>query len=227
MTIADQLVATGRRWKSYQQALPLGSADLIDYGDGTYSNLSPVNQANVAHLYAVKHNPFVYFDDVQRNPGRENGLGNVVALEGIDGLYADLRAGHMPAFSFISPAQCHDMHGVAHAGVFCATDANTIQMGDAMVKKLVGAIRGSETWKEGNNVIIVMWDENDFTDTPNLVGMIVDTSYGPHGVKSAVPYNHHSLLKTLETGFGVGCLNHACDAGVQVMTDMFGGGDRR
>jgi len=102
----------------------------------------------------------------------------VVALEGIDGLYADLRAGHMPAFSFISPTSATTCTACQRR-VFCATDANTIQMGDAMVKKLVGAIRGSETWKEGNNVIIVMWDENDFTDTPNLVGMIVDTSYDP------------------------------------------------
>jgi hypothetical protein len=63
-----------------------------------------------------------------------------------------------------------------------------------------------------NNVTIVMWDENDFSNSPNLVGLIVDTSYGVHGVKSAKPYNHHSLLKTLEAGFGLGCLNHACDS---------------
>jgi hypothetical protein len=58
----------------------------------------------------------------------------------------------------------------------------------------------------------VMWDENDVSNSPNLVGMIVDTSYRVHGVKSAKPYNHHSLLKTLEAGFGLGCLNHACDS---------------
>ena len=119
------------------------------------------------------------------------------------------------------------MHGVANAGAFCATDANTIQMGDATIEKLVTAIKGAEAWKEGNNAIIVMWDENDFTNTPNLGGMIVDTSYGVHGVKSATPYNHHSLLKTLETAFGLDCLNHACDSGVQVMADMFARGDRR
>jgi len=26
-----------------------------------------------------------------------------------------------------------------------------------------------------------MWDENDFSNNPNLVGMIVDTNYGVHG----------------------------------------------
>jgi hypothetical protein len=29
------------------------------------------------------------------------------------------------------------------------------------------------------------------------------------------------LLKTLEAGFGVPCLNHACDASVHVMSDLF------
>jgi len=55
MTIADQLVATGGagspisrpcRWQRRPDRLRRR----------TYSNLSPVNQANVAHLYAVKHN---------------------------------------------------------------------------------------------------------------------------------------------------------------------------
>jgi hypothetical protein len=41
-------------------------------------------------------------------------------------------------------------------------------------EKLVTAIKSSASWKEGNNVILVMLDENDFSNSPNLVGMIVD-----------------------------------------------------
>jgi len=37
------------------------------------------------------------------------------------------------------------------------------------------------------------------------------------------PYDHFSLLRTLEAGFGLPCLNHACDATTPVMDDMFGG----
>jgi phosphatidylinositol-3-phosphatase len=227
MTIADQLHAVGKSWRSYQESLPANGADRVDYSDGIFSNLSSVNQANVAKQYAVKHDPFAYFDNVQRNTDPDNGLGNIVGFDGTNGLFADLRAGHVPSLSFIAPNQCHDMHGMSNAGPFCATDAITIQMGDATVEKLVTAIKGSEVWKEGNNAIIVMWDENDFTDTPNLVGMIVDTNYGAHGVRSGRPYNHHSLLKTLEAGFGLGCLNHTCDNTVQVMADMFARTDRR
>jgi hypothetical protein len=40
-------------------------------------------------------------------------------------------------------------------------------------------------------------------------------------VKSNTRYNHFALLKTLEAGFGLPCLNHACDANVPVMMDLF------
>jgi hypothetical protein len=36
------------------------------------------------------------------------------------------------------------------------------------------------------------------------------------------PYTHFSLPKTLECGFGLPCLNHACDATVKVMSGLFG-----
>jgi hypothetical protein len=52
---------------------------------------------------------------------------------------------------------------------------------------------------------------------------IVDTNYGVHGSPSAQFYTHFSALKSLESGFGLPCLNHACDAGVSVMTDLFAG----
>jgi hypothetical protein len=37
-----------------------------------------------------------------------------------------------------------------------------------------------------------------------------------------VAYNHFSLLKSIEGGLGLPCLNHACDSSVNVMTDLFG-----
>jgi hypothetical protein len=35
--------------------------------------------------------------------------------------------------------------------------------------------------------------------------------------------DHYSLLRTLEAGFGLKCLNHACDKTSQVMNELFGG----
>jgi phosphatidylinositol-3-phosphatase len=70
----------------------------------------------------------------------------------------------------------------------------------------------------------VWWDENDYSLAPNVnqVLVIVDTNYGRHGVQSSTLYNHFSLLKTLEGGFGLPCLNHACDGNVEAMSDLFG-----
>ena len=76
---------------------------------------------------------------------------------------------------------------------------------------------------------MLLWDENDYSTAPNInqVLLTVDTNYGVHGATSGQFYTHFALLKSLESGFRLPCLNHACDAGVNVMSDLFaGGGDR-
>jgi hypothetical protein len=152
-------------------------------------------------------------------------LNNIVDFAGINGLYADLSAGKTPNFSFIVPNQCHDMHGIGNGSPLCNSDSTLLQTGDASVKQLVTAIKASKSWEEGKNAIIVMWDENDFSASPNQVVTIVNTNYGVKGVMSNQPYSHFSLLKTLEAGFGLPCLNHACDSNVKLMADMFRAAD--
>jgi hypothetical protein len=239
-TIADQLVAANRTWKSYQEDLPMTGANKVNYSDGFFSNLTPnVSQSDVVQLYAAKHNPFVYFQAVQE--GQEPGLSlaQSVGFDGDNGLYADLRSGHVPNFSFISPNQCNDQHGRGNAGPFCNFDPSDngtqtglnpalIQRGDIEIQKLVTAIKSSRVWREGNNAIVVVWDENDYSLSPitNQVMLIVDTNYGTRQKQSSRFYTHYSLLKTIEGGFGLPCLNHACDNSVQVMTDLFGGENR-
>jgi hypothetical protein len=49
----------------------------------------------------------------------------------------------------------------------------------------------------------------------------VETNYGTSGVQSSAFYTHFSLLRTFEAGFGLPCLNHACDATSAVMSDLF------
>jgi phospholipase C len=216
ISIVDQLAAAGKSWKSYQENLPSSGADKLNYADGSFSNLDNVDQSKVQKLYAVKHNPFAYFDSVQKT-----GLNNMVGFSGSHGLYADLASGKTPHFSFIAPNQCHDMHGAGGGSALCTADATTILAGDRAVAEIIGAIKNSPNWREGNNAIVVLWDENDFSATPNRVVTIVDTNYGVQGTSSATPYNHFSLLKTLEAGFGLRCLNHACDSNVNPMLDLF------
>jgi phospholipase C len=238
-TIGDQLAAARLSWKSYQESLPLAGAANVTYSDGILTDKTDfsalgLSSGDLVLLYAAKHNPFVYFKSVQQGSAN-NSLANVVGFDGPGGLYADLRTGRVPAFSFIVPNQCNDQHGRGNAGATCAFDPQTngsqsglnpalIYRGDVTVQAIVAAIKSSSVWtKGGDNAIIVMWDENDYSTAPNVntVLVIVDTSYGVHGVTSSVLYNHFSLLKTLEGGFGLPCLNHACDADVEVMSDLF------
>ncbi|HXA47771.1 MAG TPA: alkaline phosphatase family protein [Burkholderiaceae bacterium] len=235
-SIADQLATAGLSWRSYQENLPIVGADKIDNSDGLISNADDLKllsnpqptASNVVALYASKHNPFVYFQNVQ-----QNGLSNIHGFDGIGGLYADLATGNVPAYSFIAPNQCNDMHGKSGAGVFCAGDPNDngtqtglnpglIYRGDQSLQKLVNNIKGSPVWTKGNNAIVVLWDENDYSvNLPNHVVSLVVKNYGTTAAKSNVTYNHFSVLKTIEAGFGLPCLNHACDASVSVMTDLF------
>ncbi len=241
--IGDQLAETGRRWKSYQESLPSTGADGIAYSDGFFTELSTIpdslgGSSAFVKLYAAKHNPFVYFKSVQEGHDPNNSLANVVGFEGKGGLYDDLSSGRLPAFSLISPNQCNDQHGRGNGGAQCAFDPVTdgsqsglnpalIYVGDLTLRTIVKAIHNSPAWDRGRNAIVTVWDENDYSFVPNQnkVLVIVDTNYGVHGVHSSKFYTHFSLTKTLEAGFGLGCLNHACDDDVHVMSDLFGDRD--
>jgi hypothetical protein len=49
----------------------------------------------------------------------------------------------------------------------------------------------------------------------------VDTNYGVHAQQSGQFYTHFSLLRSIEGGLALPCLNHACDANTNTMTDLF------
>jgi len=250
-SIGDQLAAAGHSWKSYQESLPITGANLVTYSDGFFTNLTdftaitptlnpPLSQDDVVRLYAAKHNPFVYFQSVQEGKNARNSLKNSVGFDGPSGLYADLASGHVPSLAFIAPNQCNDQHGRGNGGPFCNFDPVSdgsqaglnpalIYQGDVTVEKLVTAIHKSPAWREGRNAIVLLWDENDYSTAPNInqVLLTVDTNYGVHGFSSSQFYTHFSLLKSLEAGFRLPCLNHACDGDVKVMSDLFSvGGDR-
>lgn len=262
-SIADQLVRAGKRWKSYQEGLPIQGADGVDVSDGFYisgtnnAEGNPVStdftklsgpplgtnvqgdnsfdSSGLVFLYAVKHNPFAYFASIQEGKNPELSLNRVASFEGEKGLYADLKEGHVPDFAFIAPNQCNDMHGRGNATPYCNFDADDngtqaglnpalIMQGDLEVQRIVTSIKASSVWEKSRSAIVILWDENDYsTTTSNQVLLIVDQNYlqSPQHVVSNSFYTHYSLTKTLDAAFGLPCLNHACDAGVNVMADLF------
>lgn len=245
ITIAEQLVAAGKTWKTYQESLPIGGPNLVNYSDGNFTNNTdftkikpvlnpPLTSSDIVQLYAVKHNPFAYFQDIQEGGNPLISYANMVAFDGAGGLWGDLGSGHVPNFSYIVPNQCNDQHGRGNGTAFCNYDPNDdgkqsglspalITLGDQAVQKLVTAIHGSPVWTKGHNAIVVIWDENDYSVQPivNKVVAIVDTNYGIHGQQSSQYYTHFSLLRSIEGGFGLPCLNHACDASTIIISDLF------
>jgi phospholipase C len=247
-TIAEQLVAAHYSWKSYQEDLPITGADGIASSDGEYTDVTDfskirqskkqnpqITSAYKVNLYASKHNPFVYFASGQTPAALKNSVG-------FEQLYADLASGDVPNYSLIAPNQCNDQHGRGAAGTvagyglsaYCNYDADDngtqnglnpalIQAGDIAIEKIVKAIHASPVWQDGRTAIVLVWDENDYFNGPetNQVVLTVDTNYGSKKKTSNVFYTHFSLLKSVEAGFGLPCLNHACDANQKVMTDLF------
>lgn len=245
-TIADQLVAKGRVWKTYQEDIGPQGPDGVNVSDGVYTNLTnfaaitpslpSVTAKGIVYQYAVKHNPFAYFQNIQEGTNPKLSYAQMADFGGAHGLFADLGAGigAVPNYAFIAPNQCNDQHGRGNAGPFCNYDPESdgsqsglnpalIARGDVEVQKIVNAIHASPVWKSGHTAIVTMWDENDYSTAPNTnqVIAIVDTNYGSHGITSNVYYNHFSLLKSIESGLKLPCLNHACDADVAVMSDLF------
>src|SRR6202044_1998947 len=123
---ADQLAEVGLSWKSYQENLPTDDADFINYSDGFFTNNTdfnsitptltpPLTSDGIVQLYAVKHNPFAYFQSVQEGYDPNSSLANSVDFSGSNGLYADLGSGNVPSLLFIVPNQCNDQHGRGNA----------------------------------------------------------------------------------------------------------------
>src|SRR5260370_37213334 len=97
-----------------------------------------------------------------------------------------------------------------------------IYQGDLTVRSLVKAIHDSPAWREGNNAIVLVLDENDYSLTPNTNQgvLIVETNHRVHGVESANFYTHFSLLKSAERGFGLPCLNPCCGHNTKVVVEL-------
>lgn len=221
-SLAGQLTAAGMSWKGYFQSLPfVDPSDVIKTGphaNGPYTFKWPSN--NNA-LYASKHNPFLNFTRTQ------DALSQMMPDSQLG---ADLLSGNLPTFGLVVPDQCNDMHGTGG----CSDTTSLIEQGDRYVAGTVAEIMSSKVWHEGNNAIVVTWDEDDFADQGQpgtgccgadpgggRVATVVVTNHGPRHITDGTAFNHYSLLRTMEAAFGLPCLAHACDDSVPVMTALF------
>jgi hypothetical protein len=130
--------------------------------------------------------------------------------------------------------------GTSYTGNTFGTQAGTNPglslQADTTLNHIITAIHESPVWREGNAAIVVVWDESDYSGVQNAlpagsvypiqlqnrVPLTVEPNHHVRGVRSQQFYDSFSLLKSLEGAYGLRCLNHACDAGVEVMSDLFG-----
>ncbi len=231
--IVDQLEAKGLIWATYQQGLPaIGST--VDQFPATGSG-----------LYVRKHNPFMLYTDVLNSPAR---LQHVRPIESLTtdlntnnapnyAFIAPDTCHDMHGVSS-STAKKYGMPWCAYPPNFVLNHA-LIQAGDAYVRQLVTTIMSSKSWT-ADSVIALTWDENESSglSAPNRgyasntgccaspandgggrVPFILVTSTPQH-IVSLRPYNHYSLLRTIEENWDLGCLANTCNSAVQPMTDL-------
>ena len=233
--LVDQLESHGMSWKAYMQSIPSVGSQAVNgptIGSTTYA------------LYAQKHNPFMYFADVNY-PGSPR-LKKIVPYKQLG---QDLASGNVPNFVWVSPNQCRDMHGTdptsaAALGIpkcgypASGLDHGAIQLGDSFLKSAVSQIEGSNVWKTTNSSIVITWDEDDYVGIAGCchsprgrhgvvlggsqVPTIVINSWGGGARRSNVRSNHYSLLATIEHLWNLGCLANSCKIGNnQLLTSLF------
>ena len=170
--------SAGVSWKSYQQGIDGSECPLTSDG-----------------LYAPKHNPMVYFDDVTDTNNR-HAAGCIAHVRGIDELAQDLPHDTVARYNFITPDLCGDMHNSEGCD---STDA--VKNGDEWLAQMMPQILASPAYLHGGAVFIT-WDENAGGSAP--IGMIVVSDHAKGGgYANTIPYTHSSTLRTIQEIFGV------------------------
>jgi phosphatidylinositol-3-phosphatase len=191
--IVDQIEAAGKSWKAYMEDMP-SSCFVGDAGE----------------LYRQKHNPFIYFDNIRNNPAR---CAKIVPFTQFD---ADLQAGTLPDYIWITPNMCNSIHDCS------------LKTGDDWLQTWVTKILDTPAWQQ-DGVLFLTFDESKASDGSNcctyakgghLLTIVISPLAKP-AYQSQVAYDHYSLLRTIEHAWGMPLLGKAsCDCS-PLMSDFF------
>ena len=195
-SLFGQVRARGLTWKAYNESMP--SACDLEGGSGS----------NPSGEYAPKHNPAVYY-----LPLRSECRQRVVPLGApASGAFAHaLKSDALAGFTFITPNLCNDTHDCP------------VSTGDAWLAQWLPAIVSSRAYRKGSVAIFITWDEGEHgssddcalntTDSGCHIAMLVVAPTTPRGTRSALLFNHYSLLRTTEQLLGIKTfLGHAKDS---------------
>jgi hypothetical protein len=176
--LGTQLEAAKIPWRSYQESM----------GDPC----TLTNKSNPSGNYGPKHDPFLYFTDMQ--------VAALCAQRNVDftSFAADLAAGTY-RYMWISPNLTNDGHDPdPRVG---GVPAETLKTSDTWAKGTIEAIMASPFY-QANGVIFLTWDEAEGRSGPgssDKVPMIViSPKLKGAKLKSTTAYTHKSYLATVE-----------------------------
>jgi hypothetical protein len=219
-TVADQLTAAGLTWGGYMEDMGNTTTGDTTCRHPALNSLDSTQKATATDQYAARHNPFVYFHSIIDSPDCHE---RDVPL---DRLQADLQSvDTTPNLTFITPDLCSDGHDEP-----CA-DGRPGGYGsiDAFLAEWVPRIEASPAYQQ-DGALIVTFDESesgaegccvqDHPNTPNAggqtpgpgggrTGTVVVSQFVSPGTTSDKPYNHYSLLRTIEDIFALSPLGYA------------------
>jgi hypothetical protein len=224
-SLPRQMSHAGLRWRGYMQ-------DMVKPCQHPQVNTQDhTQQATPKHMYAARHNPFVYFHSIIDHP--RYCKRHVVKL---GQLRRDLRhARRTPSLSYITPDLCSDGHDAP-----CADGRpGGLRSVNAFMKKWVPRILRSPAYRR-NGLLIITADESDgpqsdssaccgetAVNTPQagilgagggkIGALVISGRFVKPNTWSTTPYNHYSLLGSLEEIFGLTRLGYA-----RTVPDVFG-----
>jgi hypothetical protein len=109
----------------------------------------------------------------------------------------------LPAYSFVTPSACNDMHGAA------SCDSVKVKRGDDWLARWMPLIMAAPDFQQGRLLVMITWDEGSKKSNhiPTvLVGRTINA------VRSGAAYTHCSTLRTTEDVLGLprlGCAKTA------------------
>ena len=190
-SVFQQVAVSGREWRNYAESAP-GPCAQQDSRDGRY---------------LVRHVPATYYVAERSNCARwAVPLGTPQA----GALHTDVAAGTLPAFGFVSPDACNDMHGAPG----CPDDR--VAAGDRWLRDWLQQIIAGPDYRAGRLVVIITWDEGTRTD--NHIPTVV-VSPTTDRIVADEPFTHCSTLRTVEELLGLPLLG--CAARATSMVEAF------
>ncbi|GEM_PF-447306 len=169
-----QLKNANISWKTYQESIDGLTCPVADN-----------------YPYAVRHNPFAFFDDVVTSVSPAC----TAVMRPFTELASDITGNTLAHYNFITPNVCSDGHDS------CGPTNNPVKQTDDWLAANLPAILNSSQY-QNNGLVIITWDEGEGgSDGP--IGCIVLSPFAKGGgYHNGVRYTHSATLRTLQKIFG-------------------------